>query len=223
MLAARRKTLLRTLDRANPKLANVYRGAVHMVDGPVFPGRETFVAHAVRELRNGLPRTFAPRELDEDGKPIRNLDHHKHLAALYEPWTVIGAEVAQSKNVLDPKPGITIPWEVADSLTNLIEKDKAVSEKNQRRFLQMCTVVSSETVSWIGNDALAKRWMDIEAQGIAHVGSDEGDEKALALFREIEDIILNIFDYAPERAKRIIALAQSITPNNLQEGLQHAD
>src|SRR5262245_43750659 len=50
-----RREIAQWLGREAPSLAPIYEGALHVLYAQKFPGRTRFVAHAVREIRNGLP------------------------------------------------------------------------------------------------------------------------------------------------------------------------
>jgi hypothetical protein len=55
----RRLAILEWLESAAPSLAELYQGAVQLLDDPGFPGRLRFIAHGVRDVRNRLPDVVA--------------------------------------------------------------------------------------------------------------------------------------------------------------------
>ena len=54
-----RRELLEWLGRNAPLLAELYEGAVSLLYGSRIPGFSRFVSHAVRELRNRLPKVIS--------------------------------------------------------------------------------------------------------------------------------------------------------------------
>jgi hypothetical protein len=94
----RRRELFDSIAKKAPRLAAIYRASVTMYHDAVFPARQHFVAHAVRELGNRLPdvlgvakeaRFEATPRLDSCGKIWRDAGI---LDAFPEP--VVGAAPA---------------------------------------------------------------------------------------------------------------------------------
>jgi hypothetical protein len=55
----RRHEIKHWMQRNAPSLAELYEGAVILLDDKPLPGRVRFIAHAVREIRNRLPDTIS--------------------------------------------------------------------------------------------------------------------------------------------------------------------
>ncbi len=212
-LRSRRAAMLQVLDRQKQDLADMYRAGVMFTEGAPFPGRGPLVGHIVRELRNGLPRAFMR------SKPKPRLDHHRHLQRIYNDWNPVSQALERSQATIGTQPDVAVPWKVASALNTLILEDQSVKTSIERRFLEMCTVVNREATPWRGNNSLADRWARIETDHIAHVSVNDADIVAHDFFNELESIILNVFDYAPDREKRVIASALDATPNTIKSAL----
>src|SRR5271170_6800890 len=75
-----RKQILDWLKRNAPSLAELYEGAVVMLDQFSFPGRTRFISHAVREIRNRLPDAFG------GGTRSQRLDYTMRVDAISAAW-----------------------------------------------------------------------------------------------------------------------------------------
>lgn len=66
-----REELKTWFQKNAPSLGELYEGALKMLYVETYPGRTRFVAHSVREIRNGLPRAF--------GGPKGRCDYSAHI------------------------------------------------------------------------------------------------------------------------------------------------
>jgi hypothetical protein len=217
-LEERRKNFIRVLKEQNPKLADLYAGAVRLVEEPTVPGRATFIAHAGRELKNVIPRMLVP-----GGGRSKPILYHKELAPIVAQWNAVRTLLQDSENSVDRPGEIPIPRRVAEMIDKLIGADQAVGPMLQQRVIAMCARVTSDASGWAGNEALAKQWTSFDFEELAHIDNGEAilnDEDTIAMFLEFEEIALHIFDYGPERLKTIIDVAESATPDNLEAGLR---
>ena len=75
-----RLEILNFLRKNHPPLADLYEGAIKVLDDPNFPGRKRLVCHAVREIRNRLPDIISGRSKEKNF-------HYPHLVdEIYKPW-----------------------------------------------------------------------------------------------------------------------------------------
>jgi hypothetical protein len=91
----RRLAILEWLESAAPSLAELYQGAVQLLDDPGFAGRLRFIAHGVRDVRNRLPDVVAGFE-----RPAR-FEWKNRLDAFAKIWKPDGpgALLAESHSV----------------------------------------------------------------------------------------------------------------------------
>ena len=222
-LEARRKTFARFLQEQNPKLAALYAGALHLVDDEKIPGRAALIAHAARELRNVVPKLVVPGDVS-GGPGAKRIEYHKELAPIAANWGIITALLQSSENDIERSDELAIPRRVVEKIDKLIIADQAVAPTLRQRIIAMCARVTSDASGWTGNEALAKQWQSYDFERIAHVSENDdepwSDDDAIGLFLKFEEDALNIFDYAPERVRRIIEFAESATTKNLEEGLR---
>jgi hypothetical protein len=73
------------LSERAPDLAEVYRGAIRLLDDPDFPGRRNFICHAARDIGNRAP------DIITDSKTER-VEMTDDLKALAELWVNSGLD-----------------------------------------------------------------------------------------------------------------------------------
>lgn len=203
-----REPFLRALRSSNPALADLYEAGVGFAEGPSFPGRAPILAHVVRELRNGIPNAIL-------GRGKGRLQYDKLLEPIHEAWGAVRESLPDSAQMVEPDATIEIPVHVARTMDDLLRADAAVGEKLRKRFRQMCAVVNGEE-PWAGNELLAKQWMDIRVEGVAHRGSaNDPERKAIDGFARLEEIVLRVFQYAPDREERVRHRALAATPETI--------
>ena len=93
-------------ESRGPELAELFRAAAIMLNNPRFPGRLRFIAHAVREIRNGLPNVV-------DGPKVRRqVQYKKEVDRISKAW---------EENVLRPSLG-----DGPEAFGGVVEKDALV-------------------------------------------------------------------------------------------------
>lgn len=211
----RRETFERLLSERDPELFDLYQGGRALIQSASFPGRAALLGHVVRELRRRVPNAFVPRPEQAQNPSVK-------LRKLLPDWEPVSIELGKLEEESRPGDTISVPVNLARRFDEIFIDEQRVSVTLRERFLQMCAIINKEGLKWSGNQLLAKEWVDINAEGIAHggqVGCD-AEELVVALFNHQEDILLKIFEYAQERKARIIALAEAATVENLEASLK---
>lgn len=196
--ADRRDAFLRSIRAQQPIVAELYEAGRTLIAQAGFPARAVLLAHAAREIRNRLPDAFV--------EPSRGfLDYTGRLKEIRPLWEPVRDGLRGPSSMTSD---VLVPLEAAREVSRLIDDDAVVPEKIKARFIQMCAVVSGESVPWSGNAHLAEQWANVKVQGIAHSGASADTEaRAVNAFQTLEDIILRVFEYAPQRERRVKALA----------------
>ncbi len=205
----RRDTFLRMLRPRNSLIADIYEAGRFLIDIDI-PARSVLLAHTVRELRNRLPDAF--------GAPRRShLQYHERLEEMRPLWLPVADRLPGPSSMEEE---INVPLIAAQSIHRLFEDDADVEQHIKLRFLHMCAAASGEAIQWRGNERLAAQWAAINVEGIAHSGStNEADNKALAAFNALDEIILGLFAHAPERERDLKALASAATASTVLDHL----
>ena len=95
---ADREKAQRWIFQFSPEHANLYRGAVQILYGAELPGKLQFVAHAVREIRNGLPRAIEPSDherfdskegIERVGSPSKRTTRCVHLLKKIDKFAIV--------------------------------------------------------------------------------------------------------------------------------------
>lgn len=206
----RRDAFLRSIRAQLPVIAGLYEAGRQMVESPGFPARGTILAHAVREIRRRLPDAYVPKD--------DFLSYPTHLERVREQWDPVRVALGTAEPMAA---SILVPAQAAREITDLLDLDAEIPGKVKARFLQMCALVSGESVDWAGLVVLADQWNKIRVEQIAHSGTHADDEAtAIGAFLEQENIIFKVFEYAGLRERRILALAQAATTTSLEANLR---
>lgn len=100
--------------RSNAKpLADAYEGAVRLIEDGAFPGRITFICHAIRDIGNRLAEV-----LDQD-IPSSRVEYDAYMDKIAGAWTsppMLGADAAD----LDAAQNIAIEYGLAKQIDSLV-------------------------------------------------------------------------------------------------------
>jgi hypothetical protein len=94
-------------------LAPAYEGAVELLANPNFPGRERFIAHAVRDIANGLVFALEPQ------RPGQRVQYEDALDKIEEEWKSPDS-AWQSAPSATPEEDLTISLKVAQLIDRLV-------------------------------------------------------------------------------------------------------
>ncbi len=174
------------LNERAPDLADVYRGAIRLLDDPEFPGRKNFICHAARDIASRTPDIITESQ-------TKKVEMNNDLNALTELWTSNGldgvelstASLAGQKNagVTSIATEIAIPYLLFKRVQIIVALQRKVLS-NRNRAIKMLEVIAPEN---IGREEilfpLAQQWMDVSKwfQGHTHAGTTVQvvDEKEL--------------------------------------------
>ena len=109
--------------RGLPVYAEVYKGALHLLKTKP-PGYITFVAHAGRELMNGLAPTFA-------GIQRSQAQYYQHVDKLQGVWKEEWRGRGFTPRDSDGK-GHCIPYDICQMIQELIDEHKAGRERRKQ-------------------------------------------------------------------------------------------
>ena len=135
MDAKQKRILVWLKDEVDSELAELYEGAVKMIKDGSYPGRQRFICHAVREIRNRLPEAVAGRGA------IGRLYYTQRVEELAKACERTGLEGVKVKDGEEQGARQKISQEVMTTLINLISEHKAVAgrrHENARRLLVWC-------------------------------------------------------------------------------------
>ena len=162
-----------------PEIANVYAGALHMVEsGHTVPGREHFVAHAARELWNGVVELV----LGPDGS-TRPADRFQKIVKIWG-----GSEQCSSS-----ENGIEIPCTVFEEVDQTVREYKA-RQKPRQKNVRMLQEMIGPSVPEDELEPEAKKINEIHRRFVraAHVNREKRNidwDDTVTEFRYIENVI----------------------------------
>lgn len=125
-----RREIARWLAREAPSLGGLYDGALRLLYAPTFPGRTRFVAHAVREIRNGLPAEIV------GFKGPGRLDYTSRMDTFSNLWTVAKypldgslPEMEALPKASTPPSMVAMPLELYQALAELVRDHADARER----------------------------------------------------------------------------------------------
>jgi len=181
-----------------PYLAELYEGAVLLLYQCYIPGRARLIAHAVREIGNGLPEKMTGKSFPARFDPTDQLD--KIVAA----WDKCGFSIDGRLTIPDDarmdtvrhKEGVAVPSELFRKFSKLIKRHRQSRVTNKEKAVELfkaCDPQNPEHIELLV-PALSQ-WLDVLAwfMGPVHnrTGSDDdifqGD--LVAQFRVFETVL----------------------------------
>jgi hypothetical protein len=185
------------LSARAPDLADVYRGAIRLLEDPEFPGRRNFICHAARDIASRAPDIITDSQ-------TKKVEMTSDLKALVELWTSCGldgmelstASLAGQKDadITSTATEITISYLLFKRVQIIVTLQRKVLS-NRNRAIKMLEVIAPENV---GREEilypLAQQWMDVSSwfQEHTHAGPTAQivDEKELQNnFRALETFL----------------------------------
>jgi len=158
----KRRELLEWLSDHVPSLAELYQGAVHLLNGaqPI-PGRSRFIAHAVREIRNRLPSVVA-------GVKSGRLDYKNPLDDIAKEWERNDLPLDESiptsmaKSDASPSEGILVPHRVFQKIASLVREHKEARERPEEAARRMFVALAPENKDFIDQlRPVVIRWLEV--------------------------------------------------------------
>jgi hypothetical protein len=179
-----RKELRARLQDVAPPLAQIYAGARQILEQPSLPGKALFLAHAAREIANGLPEWITRRSVRKESQWLADL-------ALRWQEAVPDSDLPEGAA---PSPGsTTVPQDLAAEISLLLKaRTEATASRDAIQGL----------FEWLGPGnrylktdlpRLVKEWMDLRRwfEASTHAprrgGAAEADEReAVTQFERFE-------------------------------------
>ena len=134
------------LSERAPQLAEVYRGAIRLLDDPAFPGRHNFICHAARDIGNRVPDIITDTKIERVEMP-------GDLTTLVELWAKNGLDRAELAPALAGQEDgslhrataeITIPYQIFRQVQTIVGLQRQVSENSRTRARRMVEAVAPE-------------------------------------------------------------------------------
>ena len=159
----RRLVIRDWLLRTAPSLAELYEGAVVLLDEDSLPGRTRFIAHAVREIRNRLPEVVS-------GVTVKTrLEYPRRVGELADLWQKVGPSAADldglsetdARNVTDST-SIQIDVRLARGIDILIGdhlKTHIRRVESARRLFQALAPENPSVSPWL--EPAIRQWLNI--------------------------------------------------------------
>src|SRR5260221_10246618 len=185
------------LSERAPDLADVYRGAIRLLEDPEFGGRRNFICHAARDIASRTPDIITDSQ-------TKKVEMKNDLNALAELWTSSGldgielstASLAGQKDadVASTATEIAIPYLLFKRVQIIVTLQRKVLS-NRNRAIKMLEVIAPEN---IGREEilypLTQQWLEVSNwfQEHTHAGitAQIVDEKELQNnFRALETFL----------------------------------
>lgn len=158
-----RRDIREWLRKNAPSLGELYEGAVSLAYGPKLPGHIRFIAHAVREIRNGLPAALSAT--------VRRgrLEYPDRLDQLTEAWTRYGypldgtlpvAPPAHTEEV--PSPDIVLPRPLVAQVAALLRDHQGARVRTREaavHLFEACIPRDQFTPDWVV--PVIDQWLDV--------------------------------------------------------------
>lgn len=186
-----RETILRRLREKAPALADLYGAAIKLVDEPDFPARGYLIAHACREIRNGLPIIYGA-EPDPEVK----------IRAISADWRdQVSALISQLATT--PTEPIPVPRLLVEHVERMVSNELDLDRKKRRQFNTMCDAINPSTLRGFTDPTIATTWIQSRPDRLAHVKREpyaaaKGPEQAIEAFLKIEEVLAALYSPADE-------------------------
>jgi len=191
-LTPEQKEVIAELARFAPRLAELYRAAVIFLSDTRFPGRNLFLAHAVREIANSLPDAL------EDPSDRRQFDWKGDLRKLQTQWDALNLEAHWPTG--DPLPEtepavVPLPWGLYTQIRNILIDFQASDERNRDKAVRLFRNMAPEVLARHSTQrSLPGEWFDLieSFKGPAHESRKDGapevsSQKTRSGFNRFED------------------------------------
>lgn len=182
------KRIFNWLEEFKAGLGELYAGAIRMMKERNLPGRELFICHAVREIRNRLPDAVGGKYA------VERLDYTQEVTNIKKVW-----ERARLEGVYEKQSGKTgndpeqrVPREVLVLIDGLVRKHKEVKDRKQEKARRLLIALEPENEQLRGSLApVVERWIQETEWFVvrAHVGKAVGEDELVAHFQTFETVL----------------------------------
>lgn len=190
----KQKHIYDRLQQVNPDLAELYEGAIRIIEEDNFPGCGRFICHSVREIRNRLTDIVAGR-LD-----VEHLNYKDEVEGLAKAWGNAGLGSVYEKHKKNEKieSSQKIPREVSVRIEQLLEKHKKVAYTNREKMRMLLVELEPENKTLQGSLSPVVDVLFRETEWFvdrAHVGKEIGRSDLVEHFERYEQALYNIIGY----------------------------
>ena len=189
-----RKELRVWLQSNAPSLGILYEGTLKILFIDGFPGKEIFVAHAVREIRNRLPDHIIGVRIRKRVEYVNKLD------SIVKEWERIGISLDGTLplNLIDggqiPSDRIELPRKLYIEITSLLREHKDSRETKKDVAIRLFEGIAPENKG-LGHtlQPILTQWLDEKYSfvGIAH-GESITEKELMIRFENFENIMAGL-------------------------------
>jgi hypothetical protein len=152
------------LSERAPDLADVYRGAIRLLDAPDFPGRKNFICHAARDIASRAP------DIITDSKTER-VDMTDDLKALAELWVNSGLDSPamitvptageKDTDIAAASAAVSIPYLLFKRVQIIAGLQQKVMSNRNRAIMMVETVAPENSGRREALVPLARQWVKV--------------------------------------------------------------
>lgn len=152
------------LSERAPDLADVYRGAIRLLDEPEFPGRKNFICHAARDISSRAP------DIITDSKTER-VEMTDDLRALAELWVNSGLDsraistvpiaVEKDADITLASAEVSIPYLLFKRVQIVAALQQKVMSNRNRAIMMVETVAPENSGRREVLVPLARQWVKV--------------------------------------------------------------
>jgi hypothetical protein len=198
----KQKRIYDWLKGLESNLSELYWGATKLIEDKTFPGRERFICHAVREIRNRLPEAVAGEGI------LKRFDYTKEIEELANAYERAGLGGVRIKDGDEQGVEQKIPQEIMVRLNSLVSEHRAVAQRNRENVTKLLIALEPENKSMQSSlRPIAGQWMR-ETEwfvGRAHEGEKARveEEELVERFAKFENTLYALCGYFYDGMDRI--------------------
>jgi hypothetical protein len=199
------------LKQVHTGLAELYDGAVQLLNEEGFPGRGRFICHAVRDIRNELPDAVAGKATSP------RLDYRREIDKLARAYGRAGLGSVREPTE-QGQDGQWVGRDVLAPLQEIVQKHKGVRNtkvENAKRWLIALDPENKQLEQ--GLVPVVEKWIEETEWFVerAHEGKEIDEGELVQRFRAFEDVLQSLVGYFYEGLQELEELVAEA--NNTDE------
>lgn len=208
MLSERQSAIVVLLKTTAPEIGNVFEAGALLRNDQTFPARKYFVSHAAREIVNRLPDYYmgGTDVSERKNKPTALKELAPIWSAEVKPLEAFGATSPSAEHA-----AITISFELANKLDDLIQHEVKVAEYNRLRFANFLSRVQGIIPEQLIE--IAGGFISIDSYASVHVPEPQevSDEKAaVQAWDQLEERLFSLFGPRHKIYAEILTFAEDL-------------
>ncbi|MHC4647741.1 MAG: hypothetical protein ACYTBJ_19925 [Planctomycetota bacterium] len=208
------RRILQWLRDVDAGLAELYEGCVRMIKDRSFGGRERFICHAVREIRNRLPEAVAGKHA------VERLEYKEEVRCIAEAWERAGLEgvYEMQSDRRGQEPEERVAREVLVRVGRLVRRHREVEGRKEENARRLYIELEPENEQLRGSlGPVVRKWVDETEWFVqrAHVGKIVSEEELVGHFERFENVLANLVGYFYEGLEEIEGVVENA--NRLQK------